>query len=189
MSWLLRRASVADLDAIMRIEESVFENDAWSARGMRAELESAHTYYLVAEPVARPESGTGTESEVEAAARPGDLAGYAGLLCPRGAHEADIQTIAVAPAARRRGLGRTLVIQLVREAAERGAREVFLEVRADNPGAEALYTEIGFEPIGVRAKYYQPDGVDAIVMRLAVTSARTALAEPGPDDQNRGAAS
>jgi ribosomal protein S18 acetylase RimI-like enzyme len=51
-------------------------------------------------------------------------------------------------------------------AADRGARRVFLEVRADNPIAQHLYTARGFRPVGRRPRYYQPDGVDAVVMRL-----------------------
>ena len=43
--------------------------------------------------------------------------------------------------------------------------EVFLEVRADNARAQHLYERFGFERVGVRKRYYQPSGVDAIVMR------------------------
>jgi [ribosomal protein S18]-alanine N-acetyltransferase len=42
---------------------------------------------------------------------------------------------------------------------------VFLEVRADNPRAHGLYLRRGFEDLGIRRGYYQPSGVDAIVMR------------------------
>ena len=45
-------------------------------------------------------------------------------------------------------------------------RDVFLEVRADNPVAQALYRSEGFVEVGRRARYYQPDDVDAIVMKL-----------------------
>lgn len=154
MTWQLRRAGADDLDAIMAIESAVFGTDAWSSASMRGELESPHTYYLVAFPVGEPDC----------------VEGYAGLLAPRGASEGDIQTIAVADSARRRGLGRTIVQSLVAEARDRGARELFLEVRADNPGAEHLYASLGFERIAVRTKYYQPDGVDAHVMRLAIVA-------------------
>jgi ribosomal-protein-alanine N-acetyltransferase len=148
----LREATPADLDAIMAIEESEFTSDAWSSRMMAEEIRSAHTRYLVAE-------------------EDGVVLGYAGLLCPRGAHEADVQTIAVLASARRRGLGRRLLRALLDEAVRRGAREVFLEVRADNPGAQTLYRSEGFEEIGVRPAYYQPDGVDALVMRAAPSRA------------------
>ncbi len=55
---------------------------------------------------------------------------------------------------------------LLEEARRRQASEVFLEVRADNPQAQALYVSLGFEQIAVRSRYYQPDGVDAHIMRL-----------------------
>ncbi|PWJ65476.1 ribosomal protein S18-alanine N-acetyltransferase [Rathayibacter iranicus] len=143
----LREAAAGDLAAIMAIEESEFAGDAWSRGTMAEEIRSRHTRYLVAE-------------------REGALVGYAGLLCPVGAHEGDVQTIAVVASARRTGLGRRLLHALLEAAAERGARDVFLEVRADNPAAQTLYRSAGFEEIGVRPAYYQPDGVDAIVMRL-----------------------
>lgn len=159
-AYQLRRAAADDVPAIMELERSIFVNDAWSERSMLSEVTGEHGYYLVA---FAPET-------------PGRIDGYAGLLAPRGGAEGDIQTIAVAPHARRRGLGRTLMLALIAETRRRGARELFLEVRADNPGAQALYRELGFEEIGVRPRYYQPDGVDAIVMRLAVPNPETTLA-------------
>ena len=45
---------------------------------------------------------------------------------------------------------------------------MFLEVRADNPRAQDLYRRFGFADVGVRRGYYQPSGMDAIVMRLEV---------------------
>ncbi|XHM10678.1 ribosomal protein S18-alanine N-acetyltransferase [Leifsonia sp. T36S-04] len=159
-AYQLRRAHPDDVPAIMELERSIFVNDAWSERSMRSEVTGEHGYYLVAFEPETPER----------------IDGYAGLLAPRGGEEGDIQTIAVAPHARRRGLGRTLMQALIAEARRRGAREVFLEVRADNPGAETLYRDLGFAEIGVRPKYYQPDGVDAIVMRLAVPAPETTIA-------------
>ncbi|MBX3077671.1 MAG: ribosomal protein S18-alanine N-acetyltransferase [Cryobacterium sp.] len=162
MTWQLRRADSGDLGRIMALETSTFKTDAWSAETMRGELENPNCWYLVA---FRPET-------------PGQLDGYAGLLIPRGAKEADIQTIAVAPEVRRSGLGRTLMVTLINEAAKRGAEEVFLEVRADNPAAQELYRTLGFEQLAVRPQYYQPDGVDAIVMRIVPIPRGPALAEP-----------
>ena len=144
-----RRATLDDLDAIMELETSTFGSDAWSRGTMRAELGSPHGYYLVAGEVA--------------------VAGYAGLLAPAGSGQADIQTIAVAPAARRQGLGRALMVALLDEARRREAAEVFLEVRADNPNAQQLYASLGFEQIAVRPQYYQPDGIDAHIMRLGLS--------------------
>jgi ribosomal-protein-alanine N-acetyltransferase len=159
-AWQLRRATIDDVPAIMELEQSTFATDAWSEKSMRSEVAGEYGYYLVAFEPEHPER----------------IDAYAGLLAPRGAIEGDIQTIAVAPAARRSGLGRTLMLALIGEARKRGAREVFLEVRADNPGAQTLYRQLGFDEIGVRPRYYQPDGVDALVMRLVVPDPETTVA-------------
>ena len=157
MGWALRRADLADLDAIMALETTTFGTDAWSVDAMRGDLGSVHTFYLVAE----------RDDETKA------VEGYAGLLAPAGADEGDIQTIAVVESARRGGLGRALMNALIGEARKRGARELFLEVRADNPSARTLYQSLGFEEIATRPKYYQPDGVDAVVMKLRIPDAVT----------------
>ena len=157
MSFRLRRASVDDLDAVMAIETSVFVSDAWSSEGMAHELASRDGFYLVAAP-----DGDDTR-----------IVGYCGLMVLPGAPDADVQTIAVLPEARRSGLGRALMGQMIAEARRRGVREVFLEVRADNPGAQSLYESLGFEAIAVRPRYYMPDGVDAVVMRLRVPATTT----------------
>jgi ribosomal protein S18 acetylase RimI-like enzyme len=72
---------------------------------------------------------------------------------------------------------------LITQARRRHLSELFLEVRADNPIARALYRSLGFEEIGVRRGYYQPDDVDAISMRLTVPPAvtRPAASAPGAD--------
>ena len=160
MVWQLRRAGVDDLDGIMQIEHAVFPSDAWSRESMRAELASTHNFYLVALSPAQPER----------------FDAYAGLLAPRGATQADIQSVAVVENARRQGLARTLVQSLVAEARDRGAREIFLEVRVDNPNAASLYDSLGFERIAVRKGYYQPDNVDAQVMRLTIREPKTSPA-------------
>ncbi|MCS5714825.1 ribosomal protein S18-alanine N-acetyltransferase [Herbiconiux sp. CPCC 205716] len=144
---MLRPATDADLDAIMALEVSSFTTDAWSRDSMARELDSPFCHYLVA-----VRDG-------------GGLAGYAGLLCPAGSSDADIQTIAVDPADRGQGLGRALMTALMAEAGRRRATQIFLEVRADNPVAHGLYRSLGFDDIAVRPNYYQPDGVDAVVMR------------------------
>jgi ribosomal-protein-alanine acetyltransferase len=159
MTWQLRRATADDLDAIMAIETTVFSDDAWSVANMRAELADRNGYYLVAFPPESPE-------RIEA---------YAGLRAPRRQQQADIQTIAVVEAARRNGLGRVLMLRMIEEARERGAEELFLEVRADNPSAQALYRSLGFEQIALRPNYYGA-GLDAIVMRLTIPEPKTSVA-------------
>lgn len=156
------------------MEHSVFVNDAWSADMMRSELESPHGYYLVATEV----DGDGSI-----------LDGYAGLFAPSRSDDADIQTIAVAEHARGRGLGRLLMHSLIEQARQQDSKQLFLEVRADNPVAIALYRSLGFEELGVRPGYYQPDDVDAIVMRLTITPSAPALAhgrQGEPTDQHHG---
>ncbi len=145
----IRDAEIDDLDAIMALETSTFVTDAWSRDMMAAELAAAHTRYVVA-----------VDGDV--------VVGYAGLSAPAGAGQADVQTIAVDPRHRGRGLGAQLLGVLLDEAAGRGADDVLLEVRADNPGAQRLYERHGFAAIAVRPRYYQPDDVDAIVMRWEV---------------------
>ncbi|MDF2664241.1 MAG: acetyltransferase [Microbacterium sp.] len=142
-----RSATLADLDGIMALEHASFPTDAWSAAMMREELASPHGWYVVVE-----ESGR--------------LIGYAGLRAVRGARDADIQTITISEAARGRGRGRALLTALLEEATRRDVHDVFLEVRADNPVAQALYASEGFIEVGRRPRYYQPDDVDAIVMQL-----------------------
>ncbi len=146
----LRAAVASDLDAIDALEKATFPNDAWSRDLLAAELAGEHGHYLVA------------VDDADA------VLGYAGLLAPRGSGQADVQTIAVAASERRRGVGATLLDALLAEARAREADEVFLEVRADNPGAEALYASRGFARIAIRPAYYQPDGVDAVVMKAVL---------------------
>lgn len=96
------------------------------------------------------------------------LEGDAGFLLGRAvAGEAEILTLAVAPEARRRGLGRKLVMRFLYQARLRGADRAFLEVSAENAQAMALYLSTGFVPAGVRRGYYQtPEGqrIDAKVL-------------------------
>lgn len=151
----LRAATRDDLDAIMALEESAFPSDAWSRTAMAAEIASPHGRYLVDD-----ESGR--------------VVGYGGVRAVVGAGDADIQTIALDADVRGTGRGRALLRALLGEARERRARQVFLEVRADNPVAQRLYASEGFVEIARRPRYYQPDDIDAIIMQLN-------LPQPGTD--------
>lgn len=94
--------------------------------------------------------------------------GDAGFLLGRAvAGEAELLTLAVAPEARRLGLGRRLVARFLYQSRLRGADRAFLEVAADNPAAIALYESSGFQRAGTRRGYYQsPEGqrIDALVL-------------------------
>ncbi len=159
MVWQLRRATADDLEAIVAIENATFPSDAWTREAILAELVNANTYYVVAFPVGVPDA----------------IEGYAGLLAPTRSEQGDIQTIAVVEAARGAGLGRTLMGALISEAGSRKLRELFLEVRVDNPAAEHLYDSLGFERIAIRKGYYR-DGVDGATMRLTLPEPTVSLA-------------
>jgi ribosomal-protein-alanine N-acetyltransferase len=86
------------------------------------------------------------------------------VLTRTAADEAEILTLAVAPAARGQGLGRALLQVAIIRAQELGAETMFLEVGADNPHALALYAGLGFAKVGTRKGYYS--GKDALLLRL-----------------------
>ena len=85
------------------------------------------------------------------------------------ADEAELITIAVRPAHRRRGWARRLLAAVIDHVRSAGARALFLEVAADNPAAQALYQLSGFCTAGSRPAYFQRGegrAADALVMRL-----------------------
>jgi ribosomal-protein-alanine N-acetyltransferase len=132
-----------DLDKVVAMERALFD-DAWSPEMFWDELAQGGTRtYVVAE-------------------ENGDVLGYAGLAAMP--DEGYVQTLAVAPAHQKQGLGATLLTHLMDDARRRGLPRVGLEVRIDNEPAIRLYERFGFEAIAVRKRYYQPSGVDALVM-------------------------
>ena len=146
----LREMSKADMPRIMALEEELFPEDAWTPEMFAGEFAQppSRRLYLVAE-----------QADV--------LIGYAGMMFSGGS-QADVVTLAVDPAHWGRGTGTALLCALVEEAGMRGYAEVLLEVRKDNSRARRLYLRHGFAEIGIRRGYYQPSGVDAIVMRKAL---------------------
>ncbi len=88
------------------------------------------------------------------------------------AGEAELLTLAVAPQARRRGLGGRLVTRFLYQARLRGAQSAFLEVAADNGPALALYQRAGFTQTGRRPRYYHGAGgpVDALILARTLTN-------------------
>ena len=141
----LRSMNGADIPAVHVLERRLFPVDAWPLQMFHDELAQAETrHYLVAEVA-------------------GEIVGYAGLMCIEPI--ADVQTIAVAPEREGQGIGSLMLTRLIEEAARRKAKDVLLEVRADNPRAQRLYQWFGFEQIHRRPRYYR-DGADALIMRL-----------------------
>lgn len=152
MTMRVRPAALEDLQAMLRIEQQVFGRDTWTAAQMTDELTRDSRWYAVAERI-----GAGQED-----GQPG-VVGYVGLFLSR--PDADVQTIAVDAADQGRGIGRILMEAAVHHAWRVGCTRMFLEVRADNEAALALYARVGFVRLGRRARYYA-DRVDAITMRL-----------------------
>jgi ribosomal-protein-alanine N-acetyltransferase len=143
----LRPMTRSDMTAIMALEQQLFPEDAWTPQMFASEFAqpASHRLYLVAE------DGNA-------------LVGYAGMMFTGGS-QADVVTLAVNPARWGEGTGTALLMALVGEADKRGYEEVLLEVREDNPRARQLYRRHGFTEIGIRRGYYQPSGVNAVVMR------------------------
>ncbi len=81
--------------------------------------------------------------------------------------EWEIENVAVAAAAQRRGLGSQLVGELLDAARIRSARSVFLEVRQSNQAAQRLYERWGFVPAGRRKSYYSDPPEDALLFRYS----------------------
>jgi len=80
--------------------------------------------------------------------------------------EWEIENIAIAGPARRRGWGSRLLGEFLDLARERGAESVFLEVRESNRAARALYEKWAFVQAGRRSGYYREPEEDAVVYRF-----------------------
>ncbi|MEE6283034.1 ribosomal protein S18-alanine N-acetyltransferase [Georgenia sunbinii] len=145
-SVLLRPLRPTDLERIAQLEVELFGAAAWSRSMYEDELAQPDRYYVAAEVA-------------------GNLVGYAGIAL---ASDAQVMTVGVTADQRRRGIATLLVADLVERARAGRSNQVFLEVRAGDLGAQELYRRAGFEPIGTRRRYYQPDGEDAVVMRLTL---------------------
>jgi ribosomal-protein-alanine N-acetyltransferase len=147
----IRSMHWSDIPVAAAFERDLFPHDPWTPEQFWSELAGvpATRWYVVAV--------DGSE-----------VVGYAGLYAIAGS-DADVQTVAVRPDSQGSGLGSRLVQELLAEAERRGCHRVFLEVAADNLGAQELYARHGFERISQRRNYYG-QGVDGIVMRHGRTS-------------------
>lgn len=91
-----------------------------------------------------------------------EVVGYGGVMLS--INDGHITTIAVDPGWHRQSIGTRLLLALAREAIERNATALTLEVRLSNHGAQEMYRRFGFIPVGVRKGYYADTGEDALVM-------------------------
>jgi ribosomal-protein-alanine N-acetyltransferase len=153
-SVVIRSAGEADLDGILRIERDSFA-DPWNRESFESSLALDRIRFLVAEDGGaesrRGESGDET------------ILGYVVALLLL--DEAEIADLAVAPVARRRGLGGLLLDRVAADAAYAGVRSLYLEVRESNSAARALYQSRSFLPVGRRRAYYQHPPEDALLLK------------------------
>lgn len=131
----LRDGGPADLRAVMGVMEAAFEptyGEAWTASQCAGLLPLPGVWLTVANEGA-------------------DVAGFS--LSRAVADEAELLLLAVHPAARRRGIGKSLLHQFFAAAEARGANRLHLEVR-DGNDAINLYLSCGFTVAGRRKAYY-----------------------------------
>jgi len=138
---MLYRATQADVDVMAAIHAAAFvPPDVWSRDVFSLQLELPNVFGLL------------------------DPAG--GMILMRvAADEAEVLTIAVTPAARRRGVAGALLFEATTRAFGMGAAVIFLEVSVANIAALRLYTRAGFVQVGLRRGYYS-DNTDALVLRF-----------------------
>jgi ribosomal-protein-alanine N-acetyltransferase len=142
---LIRRMRLEDVPAVHEIDMLSFSLP-WPERSFRFEL----TENLVSR---------GWVTEVD-----GQIAAM--LVLWLIIDEAHIATLAVHPDFRRQGIGEKILIHALRAAQDEGVRRAFLEVRAGNSAAQAMYKKYGFEVTGVRPGYYKDNNEDALLMDL-----------------------
>ena len=145
----LRAARPADLPELNKLERLCF-SPPWSEAMLREEIESPDALVLLA--------AEGNEGE--------NVIGFA--VFHLAGDQAELYQIAVSPAFRRCGTARKLLQAGGTWAVEKACGEVFLEVRASNTPAAALYESAGFEPIGRRRSYYTEPVEDALLYRKTI---------------------
>ena len=150
---MIRLATPGDAEVITAIETASFVGDAWSATLVDLELVAPGRVVVLAE-----------QDDVPV--------GYASAAVV--ADVSDLTRIAVTPTARRAGLARALLDDLLARVAERGAARMMLEVADTNEAALGLYSASGFVEVARRRDYYGR-GVDAVVMELAPIGGRDTL--------------
>ena len=140
----IRRLAYSDLPGVIAIERRSFPAP-WSLAMFVLELSKPSGICL--------------------AASDGDeLLGY--LICSRYDQVWHLMNVAVAPERRRAGVASGLIRRLLEESGEGAELPITLEVRVTNRDAIAMYEGLGFRSAGVRPRYYQDNGEDALIMWL-----------------------
>ena len=139
----IRRMTRSDVDAVHAIEESTFQKPWTKADFEREMTQNACARYLVAE-------------------KQGRIIGFAGTWIVL--DESHITNIAITEKERGRGYGLLLTKALMQYAANLGVTYATLEVRRGNTAAQNLYKKLGFVYVGVRKRYYEDNGEDALIL-------------------------
>lgn len=142
-------AASTDVVAMARLHAAAFPDEPWSAQTITEVLQTSGARALAAH------------------ADNGMMLGF--VLVRTVADEAEILTICVDAAARRRGIGAGILAAAQKAAMCDGAEALFLEAAADNAAALALYRRAGFIDVGRRCGYYRrgAEKIDALVMKLS----------------------
>lgn len=143
---VIRPMRTADLPQVMKIEVECFTMP-WSEATFRGLLRRSDADLFVAED-------------------DGLILGYAAFWAVL--DQGELGNVSVEPGSRRRGIGERLIAAVLQRAQERGVREVYLEVRVSNRGAQTLYERFGFAEVGRRRNYYLEPIEDALVMRRTI---------------------
>ncbi|MCL1872391.1 MAG: ribosomal protein S18-alanine N-acetyltransferase [Promicromonosporaceae bacterium] len=160
----LRALRSSDFDRVLELERILFGGGAWTYGMLAEELAAWGRWYVVAEPA---ETQAAVGRALPGRALPSRAVGYAGLWFDGDVTQ--VMTVGVDPAWQRRGVGRLLMDSLIARSRALKASAVLLEVRVDNDPAIRLYEDLGFERLGIRKRYYQPENKDAWTMRLMLT--------------------
>ena len=137
----IRPAEPEDIDALLALENAVFETDRLERSSFRHAVRSPSITLLIATMADK-------------------TAGYAMILRRRNSPNAELGSIAVAPRAAGQGVGKHLLAAAEADAATHGAMRLRLEVREDNAVAQHLYETVGYTRIGETTDYYE-DGATA----------------------------
>lgn len=155
MNVSVRPARLADLDALVRLENASFATDKLSRRSFRHWLTTDHRALLVAE----------WEQQV---------AGYILIIYHPGTRLARIYSLAVAPALRGKGIAKAMMQAGEQAACEDGRLYLRLEVSVDNNAAIKLYESLGYQKFGIYHDYYQ-DHKDALRYQKRIRRYRDSL--------------
>ncbi|MFT3861875.1 GNAT family N-acetyltransferase [Micropruina sp.] len=178
-SEVIRRATTADLDAILALERTGFDPASrWSAGSWTAELAAPDRCVLVAgRPPSRAETGSAQAAGAQGprSAHPTAGAALVGVATFQlVAETVDLHRVVVAPEHRGHGVGRALIEAGIVWASQRQGERMLLEVEHDNAPALGLYRRLGFAELARRSDYYGP-GRHALVLRRDIAGAADRL--------------